>query len=219
MHLDARNITPASVRDVTIIYITARDSENRLLTDFDPNPTISTSTMGPATSPFVGTTQVFEISNPAPVITDPVWLSFYVKALHPNNFIGVSLDLRFTINGESGAEILWEMPIKLEPINNMVEIKLPLPDWDDSYTFMLDLFEVGSTPGTFSLIWNHASGLDPVSLDTFTVSGADPSRHETNVSALAQGASSSTSIQPILPVVWVNGATYLVFWADWEGGL
>ena len=86
------------------------------------------------------------------------------------------------------------------------------PDWDDSYEFLLGLTQdLGWQFGTFTLTWTLPStNPQAVRVDSFVIAAAV----STFQPVTFMDADDTASITPLFPPVWVEGNTYLAFWAD-----
>lgn len=195
--------TPADSRDVTIVKIAVESDINI------NNTNISTNSIKNTSSNIYNGIQVYPLAAPDTKATvAPAWFSFAIEAYHPD-FSTVTCDLSFS---DASDTTLWSIPVRLpSAVNNIVNMTLPYSNWDDDYTFFKVLCEdIGWQDGTFTLTWTHLNGDSiPVSLMDLAVSVADPTKQP-----IIFTDQHSVAVDPILPVVWVSGTTYLTFWSD-----
>lgn len=201
-----------STQDVTIVNIYAKTKISGLpAKQFGRNVTLTTTQLLNQITPIQDNVQEFRLVGPEPpglsTIANP-WFSFTLDA-SCQDFSGISAEILFK---DASGDTQWSMPIvlPLEPGSN-ISLKFPLPNWDDSYTFILALIEdTGWQVGTWGLNWTHSTGSHPVTINRFAVSAADPSYQP----VVFQNNDTGASLKTLFPIVWVNGSTSLVFWSD-----
>ena len=208
--LASSKVVYAGNQDVTVIHVVAQSKGTGLpVLTFGKNSTLKTQTISNVSPVITDGKQTMSLPSPVPPasVLKP-WFSFHLEALCSNNFAGISADLAFT---DTLGVTQWVMPIALPTNSPTISITFPFPDWNDSYTFMLGLIQdVGWKTGTFSLIWTHPTDSNPVTVTQFSVSAADASNQPIAFTNLYTNDPAVT----LFPIVWVNGSTDLVFWAD-----
>jgi hypothetical protein len=198
-------------QDVTVVSMSAKSRTTGLpAKQFGRNVTLATTQLTNSIAPIEAGIQEFSLVGPTPPGGHTVpnaWFSFFIDA-NCTKFSGITADLSF-FDVEGTCQ--WTMPLVLPEDGSRINLTLPFPNWDDSYTFLLSLIEdIGWQAGTFKLKWTHYSNQFPVTVTKFAVSAADPSYqpitfHNNDTDAL---------IASVFPIVWVNGSTNLVLWAD-----
>jgi len=198
-------------QDVTVICVTAQSRGTGLpITTFGNNSSLTTAQVVNIVPPVSNDMQVVSLAGPTPPslpLVDP-WFSFSLDA-SCTNFEGITAEVAFK---DALGVPQWRMPVSLPANQTSISMTFPFPDWEDQYTLLLGLIkDVGWVEGTFELTFDHSHGLGfPVTVSKFSVSAADSSNQPISFTNL----DTNTPIDALFPIVWVQGSTYLVFWAD-----